>query len=256
MRLRTNQEQYYRDRVVSLAPVSYWMMQEQIGSVVRDEIGVNFGAYQNSPPLAQAGGILPTTKDGSVSFNGSNQNIIVPHSTSLAIVADITIEMMIYPRAFSGSVERLYAKQTSLSGDLFPAAYQLVYIGSAGQIGLVLGNGSAQTNTTSTAGMALNTWHLIQATQKGTTTTYWLDGKQNGQFSNAQARADTGGAVQIMGQGTRYPNARAAHVAIYNRALGEDEIVRNYRIFAGVDKSRKLYFIPKFSPAMRWWHGA
>ncbi len=258
MRLRTTQEGYYRDRIIALAPVSYWMMREHVGNVAQDEMGINPGAYQNSPSLAQAGGLQAAPRDVSVSFNGSNQNIIVPHSPSLAITGDMTVEMMLYPRSFANYAERLFIKQAYLSGDVYPGSYHVIFWGGVNGSGLALvfGNGSSQTVTQSNVGMTANAWHLCHVTQKGTLSTYWFDGKQVGQFSNYQSRIDTGGSVQIMGQGTRYPHAKAAHVAVYNRALGEDEIIKNYRIFAGLDKPRKFYVVSKFSPAMRWWLGA
>lgn len=256
MKLQTSQGQYYRDRIVSLAPVAYWRLSEHTSQIALDEMGANNGLYQNSPALAQEGAIASAARETSVGFNGANQNIIVPHSPSLAIAGDISIEMLLLPRSYQSSYERLVVKQANISGDLYSAPYQLTYTGASGQMLLALGNGSSQSLASSTSGMPLNTWHHIVVTQKGTTTTYWLDGKQNGQATNPNARADAGGSVQLMGQGTRYPNARAAHISIHDKALGEDEVVKNYRVFAGLDKPRRFYVISNGSPALRWWHGA
>src|SRR5512133_3131481 len=86
----------YRDAVLADTPVSYWRLEETSGTTAADSKGTNPGTYTNGPTLGQSGALPDTINNKAVSFDGVNDNVVIPASASLNVAGQITIEAWIY----------------------------------------------------------------------------------------------------------------------------------------------------------------
>ena len=74
----------YREAVLADGPVSYWRLGETSGSVAADEKGLNPGSYKNGALLGQASLLPADSANASVRFDGTNDYVAIPSSSSLS----------------------------------------------------------------------------------------------------------------------------------------------------------------------------
>lgn len=67
----------YREAVVASGPVSFWQLDETVGSVARDTMGNHDGVYEGGPALGEPGA---TDGGGAVALDGQNDQIVVDGS--------------------------------------------------------------------------------------------------------------------------------------------------------------------------------
>jgi hypothetical protein len=89
----------YATAVTSDGPVSYWRLGEPCGTIVSDERGVNPGTYLNGPALAQPSLLPADGANTSVRFDGLDDNVQVPQSSSLNLASAFSLECWINPAA-------------------------------------------------------------------------------------------------------------------------------------------------------------
>ncbi len=83
--------------VLADAPVSYWRLGETSGTTASDERSNNPGTYQNSPTLGATSLLATDTANKAVSFDGTNDSVKVPNSSSLQFPTTLTLEAWIKP---------------------------------------------------------------------------------------------------------------------------------------------------------------
>src|SRR5207248_6422076 len=71
--------------------VSYWRLGESAGTSACDSYGANAGAYQGGYTLGAVGAISGDP-DTAVNLDGSSGTVSVPHSASLDVGDDFTVE--------------------------------------------------------------------------------------------------------------------------------------------------------------------
>ena len=81
----------YRTDVLSDGPAAYWRLGESAGTVAADEKGTSNGTYQNGVALGRAG-VLTADTNTAVSFDGVDDIVTVPHSSSLSATSGVTLE--------------------------------------------------------------------------------------------------------------------------------------------------------------------
>ena len=94
----------YRDEVLADNPISYWRLGETSGAVAADERGINPGNYANGVILGVPGTIW-NDGDRAASFDGLDDQVAVPHSSSLSLTSGVTEEAWV-KRTRSGSSSR------------------------------------------------------------------------------------------------------------------------------------------------------
>ena len=180
------------------------------------------GSY---PAIAQTG---PGT---ALSFDGVNDYVSVPSTSSLNLGSQFTIELWLYQKAANvGSGFRLVDKETSGLQD----GYLLdTYDGVTGRkLRMAFGGGVWPAS----AAYTLNTWHHAAATYNSGTLSFYLDGATNGAFTGVAAPASNALDLRIgaphVGCGggcglVEYFNGIVDEVRIWNVARSQAQIQAN-----------------------------
>jgi hypothetical protein len=102
----------YAAAVVAAQPVGYWRLGESAGSTTAvDVMGANDGIYSNfAPNEYEQPGAIPGSTDTTVSFDGNNNQVGVPHADELTITGDLTVEFWMYKRAEARGLQLLVGK--------------------------------------------------------------------------------------------------------------------------------------------------
>lgn len=184
--------------------VSWWAAEWNANDVQ----GVNNGWQPNGSTFSQ--GRVGQAFD----FDGVDDTVQVPHSTSIDYGVTRTFEMWIYPTAFPGY-------QGLISKGVTPTLSHCLAL--QGDKISVYGALPAHWQPGATS-LSLNTWNHVAFVQNGTAVTMYLNGVVDGQATaNWSPTSDSLEIGTFNGGG--YPFAgRIDEVRIYNRALSANEI--------------------------------
>lgn len=180
----------------------------------------NTGTLINSPTFDSGSG-------GSLVFNGSNNYVNVPISTSLQITQNITVSMWIYNKVWKNS-DIIEGGITAFNN----AGIMLWTRTSDNKIkwGRQYTTGALQLLSSTNFSTVLNVWYNIVGTYDGTTLKLYYNGVLDNSlvssitFNNTSLTIGAGIAASSDG----YFNGNIADVKIYNRELSADEILKNF----------------------------
>ena len=199
--------------------IGYWKFDETAGNWAYDSSGNgNLGTLYNSPTRTASA----NCKAGPcLSFNGTNNYIRVPSSSSLDQTGDFTLSAWVYVRTITSTAVVLERGVYGSSDE-----YGLVFSGSPS-------NGvSFQANNTyyySNQAFPLNQWVHLTGVLSGTTGTTYINGGSVATGTLAKATSGT----DILNIGYRpgsgyYFDGLIDDVRIYSRALSATEITQLY----------------------------
>lgn len=215
--------------------VSLWLFNELGGLKVFDIAGTNHGTMTNmANPSTSTSGRGFSKFGPCMVYDGSNDSVIVTHSSTLAITGDMTISAWVYIRDYgfySGIVSKVKSAASAI-----PAPYDYWIESGTGRPALVLGDGTSSTLVYSTLAVPLNTWAMITATVRGTAMAHYLNGVANGTGTNSTTRADLADNVYIGNRHDGLPfRGSLSQVRLYSRALSSSEVSTLYRYpYAGI----------------------
>ncbi|NKB35815.1 MAG: DNRLRE domain-containing protein [Gammaproteobacteria bacterium] len=198
----------------SLDPIAHWNLDEGSGTTATDSEGGHDGTLTNGPNWTSSGQV-----DGAVDFDGSNDRIIVPHSTELSISDAITISAWVNNQDSSlSSSYRIVSKEQSGQND----GYWMALSGSTLYLGIGGNFFSASTS------VSANQWHHLTATfdDAANTVALYVDGIVVS-TSSTSATMNTNTAQLEIGnnwESSKLWNGLLDDVRIYNRALDGSEI--------------------------------
>jgi hypothetical protein len=156
-------------------------------------------------------------------FDGANDFLEAPASSSLAITGDLTTLFVVNIDDYV-TYRAIWAKTAGPGGNLpAPTDYYLLpstgipraFHGATGGFNSVDGTSPLPMGAFSVAG-----WELA-----GTTLTHYLDGAENGSGETPSAGGDAGESLRIGTRGDNFTKLKGslAELVIYNRALTDDE---------------------------------
>ena len=128
----------YRDDVLSDAPAAYWRLGESAGTVAADEKGTSNGTYQNGVTLGRAG-VLTADTNTAVSFDGVDDIVTVPHSSSLSATSGVTLEAWA-KRSKTGAWQNIVSKP---GGGATASQNYALWLNTSNQPVAIFGNGSS-----------------------------------------------------------------------------------------------------------------
>lgn len=203
--------------------IGRWKLDETSGTVTRDDVGGNDGAYKNAPTLAQ-----PRLKGAGTSalFNGTNQYATIPWSASMTPQSQFTIEATVQLTDVPAKAGIFNLSRVSGTSGA------LLYLTTNGRpAAQVYGNAGTSYTATAPANVLLNPGQTVDlaATFSAGTLTLWMDGVPISTTSAAYTPS-TSGAAQIgtYGSGTFFPGF-IDEVAVYDRALSAQELRDHHR---------------------------
>ncbi len=214
----------YRAAVMALDPIGYWRLGEATGTVARDEMGANNGAYVNSPTLGVAG-LLTGDSDTAARFAAaSSQYVTIPYAAALHPGDVISISVW-FKRAGSGVNDVIWDNGANDAEVWIYAADDHLYFSKESSSNLFM----------STATITDTNVHHVVVTKNGATTIVYYDGA---------VMAGSGANDTLVGAGTVSTIGRAGfggffggtidEPAIWDRALTAAEVAGLYAAGLGL----------------------
>ena len=201
--------------------VGYWEFNETNGNQVYDS-----STYGNHGTLMNG---TVWTGNGELSFNGTNDYVSVPDSTSLDITNEITISAWIYMNQYSTNWPKLVMKPYDTADtdpwELFNL--DLGHFGTYPRFILTDGipGGNDITVSNSSYVLTLGQWHNIVGTYDGTTSSLYVDGELIASGSGVINIGTNDMPLNIGGRiGVHGFKGLIDEVRIYNRAVTLPEI--------------------------------
>jgi hypothetical protein len=197
--------------------VSYWRLDNLSGTVVTDSKGANSGADQGTPALGSLS-LLGTDADAATGFNGSQDRVAVPASSSLNLSSGVSLEAWARASALQGTVlRRNNSYELRMESD--GAVMFRVWVGGAVQT-LESPVGSVQAGVT---------YHLV-GTYDGTTMRIYRDGTQIASRSQSGSLSNSSSALYLgyNDYSATYFAGTIDEAAIYDRALDAGTVAAHY----------------------------
>jgi hypothetical protein len=182
----------------------------------------NSGSLVNGPTFS-------STNAGSIVFDGTNDYVSIPNSTSLnfSTLNQLSINIWFYTTNNTADQFLIYRNSTSATGWVLETSGQGII--------MQIGNGTtlytASSNTQSYLGTIVN----VQVTLDGSTLKIYRNSIQVNSTSFTGTIYNTTAPI-LLGFGTsqpRYLNGNIYQTSIYNRALSADEVLQNYNAIKG-----------------------
>ena len=195
--------------------VSYWGFEEGTGTTAYDSFDTNPGTV--SGPTWTSGQL-----GGALSFDGVDDYVDCGNDTSLRISTKITMAAWVYPRN--------YGLGRILSQCLYPNYTYMLHMGGGGDPWENTFRFRIGGNLVTSSEVALNQWYYVVGVYDGNSVSVYLDGA----FDKSVARTGpipTSSAHLYMGSdpdNSYHFDGILDEVAIYNRALGPEEIDVQY----------------------------
>ena len=207
--------------VSNLGLVGYWSFNEGTGSYAGDSSGnKNTGTLTNGPTWVDG------KRGKALNFDGSNDYVDVPNSSSIGITGDMTLAAWVKVTDFA-NYNGIVEKST---GNL-PNPYDFYLIQTTGVPAFYRGNGSVYGYVNGTSAPTRNTWQFIAVTMSGTTVKHYLNGQTNGSGTLSTTIANGSGSMRIGSRADLIPLMKGAmdEVRVYNRALTPSEVEGLYK---------------------------
>jgi hypothetical protein len=207
---------------VHIYPVSIWSFDEGSGSILHDITGDNDGTIYGA---TWATGI----KNNSLSFNGNNNYVSIPHDSSLNFTDEMSILFWMNGRNVLGTNTIIGKGNNEKDNfDVFLVQRELVFEWN-----------DSNTNFVQTSGMSLsnNIWYMIGITFDKNEIRFY----KNGQFieskptNGVKLRPNTNNlwiGRQNSGTYNFYYRGRLDELALYKEALSDEEIMNYYNATA------------------------
>lgn len=216
----------YSNAVLSDSPSGYWRLGEPSGTTANDAAGSNPGAYRNAPQLGQVSLLPADAANRSVRFDGTNDYVNVPSTSSLSPTARVSVEAWIKPAALpsTGNFASVASKAES---------YSLQFNGPRLEF-TIIQSGTRRRLQAPAGAIAVGQAYHVLGTYDGTTQRLYLNGAE-------VASAPLGGAISASAnpfniaswnQGSEVFNGTIDEVAVYASALPAARVAAHYQ--AGV----------------------
>ena len=218
----------YSAAVVADAPVSYWRLGETTGTAAADQRSANPGSYAGAPALGAASLLATDSVNKAVTFDGTNDVVVVPDSNSLDLTTGITLEAWIKPGLLppTGSFASLVTK---------PESYSLQFNGPRLEF-TVMQNGVRQRLQAPSGAIVSGQGFHVVATFDGTTQRLYINGIEsvNRALTGAATVTPRALAVGAWDAGSEFFNGVVDDVAVYNRALSAATVGSHFTAGRGV----------------------
>jgi hypothetical protein len=215
----------YREEVLADAPASYWRLDEASGPAAADEKAVNPGTYTAGVTLGRPGP-LTTEPDTAAAFDGVDDSMLVPDSSSLDMTSAVTLELWLRRNAVSARFETIAGKPGDGRSRLENYS---IWLNPSDQLQAYWGNGRSYV-TVVTAPVRDRRWHHVAATHDGSSIRIYLDGALQQTKAVTLALTANAGPFTVgraVTDGTLF-NGDVDEVAVYPSALSAERIAARF----------------------------
>ena len=218
----------YQNTVRQDSPASYWRLGETSGTTAADVTGGVTGTYTNGPTLGVSSLVGDT--DTAVSFDGTNDEVLLGDTYDFPNRASYTIECWVNPSAATATWRRIVAKHGNSSNwDV-----ELTPTGSppANRVHFErYDGGGAHDAVDSTTALQPGTWYHVAVTYDGANLRLYVNGTlEGGPVASTRNEADITDQLAIGGEGdaTNFVGGFIDEVAVYASALSATRIQAHY----------------------------
>jgi concanavalin A-like lectin/glucanase superfamily protein/calcineurin-like phosphoesterase family protein len=198
--------------------VSYWRLGDTAGTSACDSWGSNAGTYTGGYTLGSVGAIAGEANTAAT-FNGSNGYVTVPHSSSLDVGDNFSVEAWVKRASFGAPAYQAIASQGANSW-MFAFLNNNTLVLRQATVGNVV---SSRTTVTDTK------WHHVAVTKSGASVHLYIDGVDvTGTVSNLTMANNTIPLSIGQSSSTSYWNGTLDEVALYRAALSAAQIKSHY----------------------------
>ena len=229
--------------------IGAWLFDEDSGGAVKDVSGNGHHGELVGNATLEKGGRFGSA----LSCDGSEAYVMVPDHEDFEFVGNFSIACWFQndtsPSDHSGLVTKGYDKPSGAGGNAVP--WYLVYFLTSGTVDLYLRDAS-NTNSRALGTTAVNDgeWHHVVAMKDGDKVKIYVDGKEDGVADAVDATyGENDQPLVFMVHYQRWIKGMMDEVAIFNRALSEDEI--NQIMTGGLSQS-VLAVKPEDKLAVAW----
>lgn len=219
----------YATEVLDDGPIGYWRLGESGGTSAADSSGNGRdGTYVNGPTLGAPSLLTGDPGNSSVSFDGTNDQVSIPHAAVWNLTGDLSIEALINVTG-GGSHRTIVAKHL---GTTNTPTFEFRIARSTGKLQFVQKTTAGTFRTlTSNRVLATGTTYHVAVTKSGTTASLYIDGaldRSSQNFGGTIATNDR--PVRIaMRDGSKPLGGRIDEVAIYDHALPVSRILAHHQ---------------------------
>ena len=207
----------YSDAVfASSGLVSYWRLGETTGTSAADAQGSNMGTYANGVTLGVSG-LLETDSDKAARFDGVDDAVTVPDSSSLSPTAQMSIEAWVKPMDVSGH-RNIATKDWILRVDTPSEGNQFSFFVNLG--------GAYEPRVRSGVVPNTSTIYHVVGTYDGSNLRIYVNGDLKGTQQRSGAIVDGPGNLSI--GGSSWWNGTLDEVAFYNTAISATQVRDHY----------------------------
>lgn len=195
--------------------VGAWGFEEAAGTDVLDASGLGLTGSLDGATRVAAG-----RHGAGLSFDGTNDQVVVRHAPALALTTGMTLEAWVRPTASSGWRTALMKERPD------GLAWSLYASGGTGRANSTSNFGGADREVNGTAALPLSAWSHLAATYDGTTQRLFVNGTQVATRAQTGSLVGSSGALRIGGNSIwgEWFAGQIDEVRVYNRALSAAEI--------------------------------
>jgi len=212
----------YPQAVTADGPAAYWRLGETSGTAAADQQATNPGVFTNAPTLGAASLLASDTGNRSVSFDGTNDHVRIPNSTSLNATTPMTLEAWVKPTALpaSGKFGSIVSKAES---------YSLQLNGPRLEFTIVQNGTRRRLQAPAGALVAGQTYHVV-GTYNGSMRNLYVNGVSVASGALTGGATSTTSTVNIgsWNGSKEFLRASIDEVAIYRSALSSTRVQAHY----------------------------
>jgi concanavalin A-like lectin/glucanase superfamily protein/fibronectin type III domain protein len=217
----------YSNAVKADSPVGFWRLGELSGASAVDSVGSNNGTYSNGPLLGQTSLLAGDAASKSVRFDGVNDYVSVPNSSSLGPTARVSVEAWIKPEALpaAGSFASIATKAEAYSLQFNGPRLEFTIMQSGVRKRVQAANGAVQTG---------QTYHVV-GTYDGVTQRLYINGSEvaNTPLTGAIGSNANGLYVASWSGGSEQLKGTVDEVAVYPTNLAASRVAAHYQAGSG-----------------------
>jgi hypothetical protein len=230
----------YSPRIISEDLVLYLDAANPYSYVSGSTVWNDLSRSQTSGSLIN-GPTFSSDNGGSIIFDGTNDYIRVPNSTTIKPTNAITLSSWVKYTTL-GSYSKTFSLDYRTDGTWAPPylAYELSLYSTTGRPYFSVTTSGTLKSLQFDTSININTWYNIVGTYNGSVLNSYLNGVKNTSSTAATGLIDYGNSLDLaIGQDSPYNSVgeyfrgTMGNVSIYNRALTQDEILQNYNALKG-----------------------
>jgi hypothetical protein len=217
----------YSNVVIGDGVAGYWRLGETSGETAGDAAGANAGTYENNPQLGEPSLLPADAANHSVRFDGTDDHVSIPSSSTLSPTARVSVEAWIKPAALpaAGSFASVASK---------PDSYSLQFNGPRLEF-TIMQSGVRRRLQAPAGAIEAGTTYYVVGTYDGTVQRLYIDGVEvaDAALTGAISVGSQELSIGAWNETTEPFDGTIDDVAVYTHTLSSARIDAHYQVAIG-----------------------